>query len=241
MKIGLFDSGIGGLNVLKEFIKKYPNNTYYYYGDTKNIPYGDKDKETLLNLSFKIISFFENIKVDLIIIACGTISSNCYKELKKRTSIPIYDIISPVINYLNKNNFLNILILGTKRTIESHLFKENIKTNIHELATPEFVPMIEESKIDSLIIKNYLLKYKNIDCLVLGCTHYPLLIPEFKKYLTKNIKIIDMGKILVNDLNLSNNSKLEINLYFTKLDNNIKNNISNIIKNKYNLYEFKFN
>lgn len=241
MKIGLFDSGIGGLNVLKEFIKKYPNNTYYYYGDTKNIPYGDKDKETLLNLSFKIISFFENIKVDLIIIACGTISSNCYKELKKRTSIPIYDIISPVINYLNKNNFLNILILGTKRTIESHLFKENIKTNIHELATPEFVPMIEKSKIDSLIIKNYLSKYKNIDCLVLGCTHYPLLITEFKKYLTKNIKIIDMGKILVNDLNLSNNSKLEINLYFTKLDNNIKNNISNIIKNKYNLYEFKFN
>ena len=83
MKIGMFDSGIGGLTVLKEFIKKYPNNHYIYYGDTKNLPYGTKEKEELLKLVKPIISFFTKQKVDFIIIACGTISANCFFELKK--------------------------------------------------------------------------------------------------------------------------------------------------------------
>ena len=154
MKIGLFDSGIGGLNVLKEFIKKYPNNTYYYYGDTKNVPYGNKDKDTLLKLSINIINFFEKKQVDLIIIACGTISSNCYNELKKITNIPIYDIISPTIKYLNSANFKNILVFGTTRTIDSHVFKRSLSKNIFEVATPEFVPMIENSHVDTSIISN---------------------------------------------------------------------------------------
>ena len=123
MRIGLFDSGVGGLNVLKEFIKKYPNNTYYYYGDTKNVPYGDKDKETLLKLSTNIIRFFEQKQVDLIVIACGTISASCYNELKKITNIKIIDIITPVISYLTSLKEKNISVFATKRTIESHIFK----------------------------------------------------------------------------------------------------------------------
>lgn len=239
MKIGLFDSGIGGLNVLSEFIKKYPNNKYYYYGDTKNLPYGNKDKETLLNLSKNIIKFFEKKKVDLIIIACGTISSTCYKELKEISSILIYDILNPVINYLNNNNFKNILVLGTKRTIESHLFLNNLESKVIELATPEFVPMIENLKIDNSIIKNYLINYQEIDCLVLGCTHYPSLISELKKYLQDNVKIINMGEILVNSLSLENNSKPEVNLYFTKINYKLKKNINNILKVKYSLKRIK--
>lgn len=239
MKIGMFDSGIGGLNVLKEFLKKYPNNTYYYYGDTKNIPYGDKDKETLLKLSTNIIKFFEEKEVDLIIIACGTISSNCYLELKEITNIPIYDIISPTINYLNEKKLKNNLVFGTKRTIESHLFKNKLDSNInvYEVATPEFVPMIESSKIDSLIIKKYLDIYKNIDSLVLGCTHYPLLVDEFKKYLDEDTKIIDMGLILVENLKLKNTDNKEINLYFTKIDDVLRKNIENILNTSYTLFE----
>lgn len=235
MKIGIFDSGVGGLNVLKEFISKYPNNVYYYYGDTLNIPYGDKDKKTITNLSTKIINFFIQKNVDLIIIACGTVSSTCYNELKQITSIPIIDILSGTIDYLNNSNLNNILVFATKRTIESHLFKNNVKKEIREVATPEFVQMIENDEIDTLVIKKYLSNYENIDALVLGCTHYPLLKDELKKYLSDDVLIIDMGKILINNLKLKNNSKQDIKLYFTKIDDTLINNINKIIKCEYSL------
>lgn len=234
MKIGMFDSGVGGLNVLKEFIKVYPNNQYYYYGDTKNIPYGDKDKETLLKLSINIIKFFIEKNVDLIIIACGTISSTCIKELRNITTIPILDIISPTIQYLKKNPANKILVFGTKRTIENHIFKNNL-TNVIEVSTPEFVPMIENNHVDTLIIKSYLKNYLDIDILVLGCTHYPLLINEFKKYLKDETKILDMGKILVNTIPLKNNSVSSIKLYFTKIDKVLEENIKKIIKTSYTI------
>ena len=234
MKIGMFDSGVGGLNVLKEFIKVYPNNQYYYYGDTKNIPYGDKDKETLLKLSINIIKFFIEKNVDLIIIACGTISSTCIKELRNITTIPILDIISPTIQYLKKNPANKILVFGTKRTIENHIFKNNL-TNVIEVSTPEFVPMIENNHVDTLIIKSYLKNYIDIDILVLGCTHYPLLINEFKKYLKDETKILDMGKILVNTIPLKNNSVSSIKLYFTKIDTVLEENIKKIIKTSYTI------
>ena len=235
MKIGVFDSGIGGLNVLKELINSYPNNIYYYYGDTKNLPYGDKNKETITRLAIKIINFFIEKKVDLIIIACGTVSSTCFNELKQITSIPIVDILSGTINYLNNSNLKNILVFATKRTIESHLFRNSVKKEIKEVATPEFVPMIEKDEIDNLIIKKYLNNYKDIDALVLGCTHYPILKDEFKKYLCDDVLIIDMGKILVNNLNLQNSSKQEIYLYFTKIDNNLLKNVNKIINCNYSL------
>lgn len=235
MRIGLFDSGIGGLNVLKEFLKKYPKNEYYYYGDTKNLPYGEKRKETLLTLSTKIIHFFEKKQVDLIIIACGTISSTCYQELKQMTSIPIFDIITPTIEYLQSLDKKNILVFGTKRTIESHIFKKSIPKNIYEVATLEFVPMIESYKIDTTIIKNYLLKFRNIDCLVLGCTHYPLLIPEFKKYLNENTLLVDMGVCLTKKMHIQNGDKQEIHLFFTKIDEVLRENIDRIVKVEYSL------
>lgn len=169
MKIGMFDSGIGGLTVLKEFIKKYPNNHYIYYGDTKNLPYGTKEKEELLKLVKPIISFFAKQKVNLIIIACGTISSTCFSELKKMTTIPIYDIITPTINYLNHNNYKSLAIFATNRTIDSHIFKDKlIAKDVLEIKTPEFVPMIENNKLDLSIIKNYCSQVFNHDILILG-------------------------------------------------------------------------
>ena len=234
MKIGLFDSGIGGINVLKEFINKYKNNYYIYYGDTLNIPYGNKDSKTLLKLASKIIAFFEEKKVDLIVIACGTISSTCFYELKKITNIPIIDIISPTINYLKTINYEKAIVFGTNRTIDSHIFKNNL-ANITEIKTPEFVIMLENNKIDTNIIKKYLSNI-NSDIIILGCTHYPLLINEFEKYISKNIKIIDMGKVLVNSINISNTYQYKLDMYFSKIDDNLKINIQNIIKTKYNLY-----
>ncbi len=237
MKIGLFDSGIGGLLVLKEFLKKYPNNTYYYYGDTKNLPYGEKDKETLLNLSLKIIKFFEEKQVDIIIIACGTISANCYLELSKKTQIKIYDIISPTIEYVKSLNVNSIGVLATKRTIESHLFKKQLGNNVMEVAALEFVPMIENNQVSIDIIKKYLKDLSNVSVLILGCTHYPLIQAEIQKFLSKETLIVDMGKSLVNKLELSNKGKPNIELYFTKVSSNLLQNVKRIIKEEYQLFE----
>ena len=234
MKIGLFDSGIGGLNVLKEIIKKYPHEEYYYYGDTLNLPYGDKSIAELKKLSLKMLKFFENLKVDLIIIACGTISSNCYNYLKKISKIPIMDIISPTIDYLKEKEFKKILLLGTKRTISSHIFKKKIG-NIIELATPELVPMIESNVIKNDIIKNYLDSYYDIEALVLGCTHYPLLKNNFLNYLNPNVQVIDMGVCLVSKLDLEEKSAFKVCLYFTKIDEILKKNIANILSIPYSL------
>ena len=236
MKIGMFDSGIGGLTVLKEFIKKYPNNHYIYYGDTKNLPYGTKEKEELLKLVKPIISFFTKQKVDFIIIACGTISANCFSELKKMTTIPIYDIITPTINYLNHNNYKSLAIFATNRTIDSHIFKDKlIAKDLLEIKTPEFVPMIENNKLDLSIIKNYCSQVLNHDILILGCTHYPLLINELKKYLS--IPILNMAIPLLNSIEISNDTNFKLELYFTKIDANLINNIQKIIKESYIIKE----
>ncbi len=234
MKIGVFDSGIGGLNVLKEILKKYPNNTYYYYGDTKNIPYGDKDKKTLFKLAIKIIHFFENLDVDLIIIACGTISSNCYNDLKKITNIKILDVLSPTFNYIKKNKFKNMSVFATKRTIESHIFKKELGS-ILEIPTPELVSMVENNLVDNAIIQKYIEKIKNRDVLILGCTHYPSLISEFKKYLNINTKIIDMGEVLSSTLELKNDSESKVYLYFSKVDDRLKDNIKKILGTDYSI------
>lgn len=236
MKIGMFDSGIGGLTVLKEFIKRYPNNHYIYYGDTKNLPYGTKEKEELLKLVKPIISFFTKQKVDFIIIACGTISANCFFELKKMTTIPIYDIITPTINYLNHNNYKSLAIFATNRTIDSHIFKDKlIAKDVLEIKTPEFVPMIENNKLDFSIIKNYCSQVLNHDILILGCTHYPLLINELKKYLS--IPILNMAIPLLNSIEISNDTNFKLELYFTKIDTNLINNIQKIIKESYIIKE----
>lgn len=236
MKIGMFDSGIGGLTVLKEFIKKYPNNHYIYYGDTKNLPYGTKEKEELLKLVKPIISFFAKQKVDFIIIACGTISSTCFSELKKMTTIPVYDIITPTINYLNYNNYKSLAIFATNRTIDSHIFKDKlIAKDVLEIKTPEFVPMIENNKLDLSIIKNYCSQVLNHDILILGCTHYPLLINELKKYLS--IPILNMAIPLLNSIEISNDTNFKLELYFTKIDTNLINNIQKIIKESYIIKE----
>ncbi len=105
MRIGVFDSGVGGLTVLNTLVRKYPNNEYIYYGDTKNMPYGTKSLKELEEFSDKIIKFLLSKNVDIIVIACGTVSSNLYAQLKEKYDIPIFDIITPTINYLNSKDY----------------------------------------------------------------------------------------------------------------------------------------
>ena len=236
MRIGIFDSGIGGLNVLQELINKYPHNHYIYYGDTKHVPYGDKSFEELRELSTHIMDFLKAKKVDLIIIACGTISSNCYQFLKEKYNLPLYDIITPTINYVNSSDYMKIGVIGTTKTIESGIFVKKINKTVLSHATPLLVPMIESNNINNKIIAKSIepLK-KNIDVLILGCTHYPCLANEISNYL--NVPLIDMGKCLVEELSLTNEDDYQVDLYFSKLNETIKDNISHLLKDKYQLFE----
>ena len=241
MRVGIFDSGIGGLTVLKTLINKYPQNYYIYYGDTLNLPYGNKTIKELEELSSNDIEFLINKKVDIIIIACGTISSNCLSYLKNKYQIPIYDIINPTINYLNNTKYKNIGIIATERTIDSHIFKNNLNKNVFEIKTPTLVPLIENNNLDNInnIIDNYLKEYKNkLDILVLGCTHYPIIKKELDKYFNNKIEILDMSYPLLDKLKEDTSSS--INIYFSKLNNNIINNTKRIL-NQDNINIYKIN
>ena len=243
MKIGVFDSGIGGLTVLKRLVSKYPNNEYIYIGDTKNVPYGNKTKEELYNLSAKIIDYFISIEVDKIIIACGTISSNVSNLLKQKYSVDIMDIISPTIEYVNNNIYNNIGVLATNMTIKSKIFSTKLNhKKVIEIECPKLVPVIERN--DEIKINNYLQEYlsvfKNnkIDILVLGCTHYPIVKDNIKKIIGNNIEILNMANPILELLSDGISSKIDI--YFTKIDSNVINNTKSILNNfKYNINEIK--
>lgn len=235
MRIGVFDSGIGGINVLSCLIKKYPNNEYIFFGDTENLPYGDKTKDELMKLASKAVDFLLKKNVDIIIIACGTISSSCYSELKNKYNIPIYDVISPTLEYLKNCNLDKIGVIGTKRTIESGIFDIDNK-HILTKATPSFVPIIENNFVeeDKELIIDKLTVFTDFDLLVLGCTHYPAL----KKIIEENlhVKTLDMGEVLVDNIKLSNDGNYKCELYFSLISTNLVTNINNILNTEYKIY-----
>lgn len=217
MRIGMFDSGLGGVSVLKAFKKKYPNNEYIYYGDTLNVPYGNKTKEELLKLSSDIIDFLISKNVDMIVIACGTVSSNVADALKEKYNVPIYTVLDFIKNQIDGET--SCAVIATQATINSHVFKK-MNSFIDEIACPKLVPLIEnrESTID--VLPEYITKeYKKI---VLGCTHYALIKDDIKA-LYPNTELIDMGEVLVDNITIKDSNPL-LELYFTK------NNEENVIK-----------
>ena len=226
MKVGLFDSGIGGLTVLRTLMKKYPNNEYIYYGDTLNVPYGNKSREELLVLSKNNMEFLISKGAELIIIACGTVSSNCLDYLKESYSVPILSIVSPTIEYLKSSNYKNIGVIATNATINSHIFKNSLTDkNVIEIATPELVPIIEGNRLDEIdpVIHSYL-DGIDIDVLVLGCTHYPLVKDKISSIISCDI--IDMSEYI----SIGQGSSGSVSIYFSKLDDTIKNNVDKIMK-----------
>lgn len=226
MRIGVFDSGLGGITVLKELIKYHPNEEYIYVGDNKNLPYGEKRKDELLRLSTKIINFLIEKKVDLILIACGTVSSNIYDELKDKYKIPIFNVIDATVIKIKASNIKNLAVLGTPATINTHVFKNKLKDiNVTEISCGAFVSLIEnkmDKKFKKVYIEQYLKEIKNqgIKDIVLGCTHYPLIQEDIKNYLG-DVNIYNMGEILANSIYLKEGIS-SLDIYFT--DNNIEMN-----------------
>ena len=233
MKIGIFDSGMGGITVLKELLKYYPNEEYIYVGDNKNLPYGTKSKEELFILSNKIIEFLIKEGVNIIFIACGTVSSNIYEELKDKYSTPIFNIIDTTILKLKKDAVKDVAILATPATIESHIFKNKLPDiNVKEISCQAFVPLIEgimDIKFKKLYIEQYLkyIKKQKIKNIVLGCTHYPLIESDIKDYLG-DVNIYNMGTILASSIYLKSGNK-SLNVYFTDNNKNLNDKVNLIL------------
>ena len=204
--IGIFDSGIGGISVFKEILKELPNYQYLYYSDSKNIPYGDKDAATLNKITEEIVSYLLKEGASIIVIACNTASAICKDYLRAKFSIPII-AIEPAYKLINdKYKDSKTLILGTKATLNSAAFLklyqeyDNHKTTI--LECPNLADLIEQDQKQEIItyLNTYLKKYQGIESVVLGCTHYPLIINELQKVLGNDVNFIHGGKGVAENL-----------------------------------------
>ena len=235
MKIGVIDSGIGGLTVLKELIKRYPNNQYIYYGDTLNNPYGNKNKYELYKLSKRMIDYLTYQDVDEIVIACGTISVNIYEELQEVSPVKLYSVVEPVIEYMN-NHSEKIGIIATDMTIKSGVFD---KISFKQ-ACPMFVPLIENrefNKIDKYI-KDYL-RGCHVETLIMGCTHYPIIKDKLSQYFNKQVKLINMGSLL-ELAKTDNGGKLDVIINYSMINDKIIKNTEEILEGiKFKIEEVK--
>jgi len=202
LPIGVFDSGLGGLTVVKQIKKLLPHEDIVYFGDTARVPYGARSKETIIRFSFEDANFLLMKNVKCIVIACNTASALAGKELEKKLNIPVFDVISPTLKYAKsvaKNN--KVGVIGTRGTIGSGAYPVDFAT-----PCPLFVPFIEEGDIDSealkIMIKKYLSYFdeKKIDILILGCTHYPIIQDVIQKEIGKNVKLIDPGMVVAEEL-----------------------------------------
>ncbi len=201
--IGVFDSGIGGLTVVKEIIHALPHEDLIYLGDTARAPYGDQQKKTITKFALELTKFLLGKKVKAIVVACNTISATSLREIEAISPVPVVGVIEPTIEKaLSATRNKKIGVIGTRATIESGIFEKEIKiknnnVKIIQQACPLLVPLVEEGLINSqegkLLIADYLSKFINthIDTLILGCTHYPLLKGLIRSILDKEIALID--------------------------------------------------
>ncbi|MBR0462655.1 MAG: glutamate racemase [Erysipelotrichaceae bacterium] len=221
MILGVFDSGLGGLTVLREIIK---NNTYdkiIYFGDTARLPYGDKDRETLLAYAREDVEFLIDKGAQEIVIACGTVSSNVLDDLKKEYSLPLIGIIDVLAKEaMAKTVNHRIGVIATPATVRTAVFTRKITGNdVYEAGCQKFTPLIEKDMIGSAemdeAIAEYLepLKKADIDTLIMGCTHYPLLEDKIRKCLDKPVNIVSSGTILAKELNIGEAREAELEFY----------------------------
>ena len=211
--IGVFDSGLGGLTVLKEIMKISPNENIVYFGDTARVPYGPRSKETIIKYTFQAINFLISKNVKAIVIACNTATARALKEANEKYDIPIIGVIEAgarTAAYSTKNKIVGVI--GTDGTISSKAYNAEIakidkEIKIIDKACPLFVPIVEEgwanTEIASLTAKRYLkdLMQQGIDSLVLGCTHYPLLKKTIGEIVGEKVTLVNPAKETAKDLN----------------------------------------
>lgn len=230
MHIGLFDSGVGGLTVLKELRKQIPQSQFSYLGDTARLPYGNKAPQTLLKYTQENIRFLDSLKVDVIVIACHSASSVSLSLTQSEKGTPVYNVIAPsCAEALSASKKQNIGVLATKATTASQVYPNKIKelkesSQVHSQACPLLVPLVEEGHLDDDITRQVLTRYLNplmkqgVDTLILGCTHYPILKDEIAKLAPKGTQLIDPAQSVahkIQQLDSLKPHKASLSIYLT--------------------------
>ena len=254
--IGIFDSGIGGISILEKLKQLLPNENFIYLADNQNCPYGSKSKKEIISLSKKNCEKLIELNCKIIIIACNTSTTNSIKKLREIIAIPIIGVepgLKPAIHYTKTKN---IGILATKKTLGSELFFETLNQNriddihIHEQIGYELVNLIEEDSHSKQNLQKILEKYlvpminKNIDCLLLGCTHYNHIKDIIEEIIPVDIKIVDtiapVNKRVLNILKSNNILNKSTNKRTIKIFYNGKKLSNNYLDQEYDLKYLEF-
>ncbi len=224
--IGVFDSGLGGLTVLKELHKALPNEDLIYFGDNGRTPYGTKSKETVIKYTHQDINFLLKQDVKMIVIACNTVSACSYDIVTKEYDIPIIEVVGPGARAAVRNTReKHIGVIATPATIGSGVYEKAIKDILPDAvcsnkACPMFVPLVEEgwwdNEITEAVAEKYLgeMKQDGVDTLVLGCTHYPMLTKVLGRVMGDNVTLINSASVVaeeaaekIKEMNLANDKE----------------------------------
>jgi len=201
--IGIFDSGIGGLTVVKSIMEQLPGYDITYFGDTARTPYGSKSSETVVGYALENTEFLLKKGAKIIVMACNTVSSVASDSVADNFDIPLFEVVTPATEKAVKSSGKLIIgIIGTRATVKSGIYEKKIKAikpeaKVYSTACPLLVPLVEEGWLKKpetvMIIKKYLhpLKVRQIDTLILGCTHYPLLKDKIQRKIGKRVAVID--------------------------------------------------
>jgi glutamate racemase len=215
LKAAVFDSGIGGLTVVKSLLENQLFEEIVYFGDTARVPYGIKDKNTIVRYSLEALEFFKNFEIDILIVACNSVSAYALDELRQNTDIPVVGVIESGVQALENRSLAknsHILVMGTNATISSHRYEKALYnlsyTNVTSIATGLFVPIVEEGifegKIVDATLNHYFKDLKYIDAIILGCTHFPLISDKISSFFN-GAKTIHSGDAIVEFLKLEYN------------------------------------
>lgn len=206
LPIGIFDSGIGGLTVVREFVRKLPHEDIIYLGDTARVPYGNKSPATVIRFACEDTAFLVGQRVKAVVVACNTASAWALGELERRFNVPIFGVILPGVRAaLASTRNRQIGVIATSATIRSQAYTRAIlarcdSARVVAVAAPLLVPLVEEGWLNRPVTHSVLREYlapvlsRRIDTLVLGCTHYPLLKPAIRKVVGPEIRLVDSAQ-----------------------------------------------
>lgn len=203
--IGVFDSGLGGLTVVKEIFRQLPGYGVVYFGDTARMPYGNKSPRMVARFALQDAEFLIKQGAEVIVVACNTASAVAVDELRRHIKVPIFEVVSPAVARASKITRGRVGVIGTRGTVASGVYAEKMKqmsphTRTFAAACPLFVPLVEEGWLrrpeTRMIAKEYLspLRFRHIDALILGCTHYPFIKPVIRKVMGGNVALVDPAK-----------------------------------------------
>ncbi|MCL2847070.1 MAG: glutamate racemase [Firmicutes bacterium] len=246
MKIGVFDSGSGGLTVLRELENRLPGNEYVYFGDYARAPYGDQPRETIVQYSKEITDFMLSQNVDMMVVACNTIVAAAMDEIKAMSSVPVVGVVEPAIEYLSTCGYKNVGVAATTATITSGIYTDSLAAHgisATAVACPDFVPLIETNNFGpdlDTAVEKYMGDFvgKGIEAVVLGCTHYPIIRGQLQDFFNKSgesIELVDPAMYTANHIDrhregsATDNGQRKTTLWFGKVDVSLRKRAGDVL------------